>query len=316
MTPRDLHFQHALAASPKEVFAALTHNEHLTRWFCEFADVDLANGEYHFWGRFTPGNPNRESAIQSVVALEQDRLLRITWPLRGVESTVTFRLAAVPNGTRLGVWHAGLQGAERGSSLDFSMSDVWFLMLENLRRYLDGRSAMRCDFSTFDDIKPIDLQTEIAGPSAQAWEALLRPNQLNTWIASAASVDARVGGEWNMGWGDEGAFKILELEPGKRLSLEWLAGDAPTIVTWTLEEVEGGARTRLTLTHSGFASDYIPRGERAGWSAFICWITSFVEYGSAWLPPTRALAPQDAMMYPHGVMAQQESIVTEEEWDR
>ena len=53
--------------------------------------------------------------------------------------------------------------------------------------------------------------------------------------------------------------------------------ETETVVTWTLEELDG--KTRLTLVHSGFAPDQPTGGLDAGWLNFMSWIKSLVEYG-------------------------------------
>jgi uncharacterized protein YndB with AHSA1/START domain len=72
---------------------------------------------------------------------------------------------------------------------------------------------------------------------------------------------------------------VIEVVPGERLSYSWKGGEEAnvgygsrldTIVTFTLEEVDGG--TRLRVVHSGFV---LPRNETAyrnmsgGWSQVI-----------------------------------------------
>jgi uncharacterized protein YndB with AHSA1/START domain len=84
-----------------------------------------------------------------------------------------------------------------------------------------------------------------------------RPGVFNTtdWAG-----DVRIGGRWRaVGMGNgipftlEGEF--LEIDALKKLVLTWHSGGAPgrpTIVTFLLEQIDGG--TRLTLEHVGFVA--------------------------------------------------------------
>jgi uncharacterized protein YndB with AHSA1/START domain len=72
-------------------------------------------------------------------------------------------------------------------------------------------------------------------------------------------------GEYDFGWEGGGPIKILELEPNHKLTYSWHYED--TVVTWILEDSEGG--TRLTVVHSGFAKDRSTDDYTAGWLKFI-----------------------------------------------
>jgi hypothetical protein len=65
------------------------------------------------------------------------------------------------------------------------------------------------------------------------------------------------GSRWVASTPDAPAAKIVELEPGRKLSVDW----GPLVETWELEESDG--RTRLTFVQSGFDQDRPPY---AGWT--------------------------------------------------
>jgi uncharacterized protein YndB with AHSA1/START domain len=65
--------------------------------------------------------------------------------------------------------------------------------------------------------------------------------------------------------------KVLEIIQDKKLSYTWNVDEYPgfpeTIVTWTLESLDGGNKTKIMLVHSGLVGDF---GDvEDGWSYFI-----------------------------------------------
>jgi len=96
----------------------------------------------------------------------------------------------------------------------------------------------------------------------------VRPGVFNTreW-----SGDVRIGGKWRasgIGNGNpytlEGEF--LEIDPPRRLVHTWQPVGRPmppSLVTYTLEHIEGG--TRLTLRHSGIVAPAMFENTSVGW---------------------------------------------------
>jgi len=151
--------------------------------------------------------------------------------------------------------------------------DFWFLSLENLRRHLDGKAPVRCDFSR-SMLGDIHHSIEIDAPPDRVFDILIQPEQLQRWIASQATVEPHVGGRYDLGWGSVASLRILELVPGEHLRLDWSDEQRQTILDWMLEE--SGGKTRLTLVHSGFAPDQ-DTGVVNGWLNFMSWIKSIAE---------------------------------------
>ncbi len=308
-----LHIQQTVAAPASSVFRALTDSTALTTWFAEHAAVSLDDNRYDFWGRFTPEAPQRAQGGHDIELVESNRRLRYTWHLRGADTTVELRLAERDGTTIVGLWHYGIPHIAHGEPDCYAMDDLWTLWLENLRRYVEGRPATRCDFSA-SMTGNLTQTVEIDGPAASVWDALVNPKQLNRWIACNATVEPAVGGLW-MDWGKEGALEVLEITPGKKLSLGWQIDGSPTVVTWTIEE--SGGKTRLTLAHSGFAPDRRSDGEWGGWLNYLTLIKSLVEYGADWLPPVKELTRDIALYYAAVTWAQQEKLLGEadEQWE-
>ena len=310
---KPIHLQLTLHASPSDVFHALTDEKALTTWFAEHAAISLEEKRYDFWGRFTPETPTREQGRHDIELVEQNRRLRFTWPLRGEDTTVDIRLTERNGKTVLGVWHHNVRGIPSPEAGCYSVDDLWFLWLENLRRYIGGRPVARADFQT-DKTGDLSLSVDIDGSTAAVWDALTKPDQLNRYFSSNATVEPTVGGVW-IDWGEgEGALRVLEVERGKKLSLGWEIEGAPTVVTWTLEE--SGGKTRLTLAHSGFATDRHSDAEWGGWLNYLGLIRSLVEFGLDWLPPVKEITQQVALYSASSIWAHQDELLGEEdeEW--
>lgn len=279
--------QVTIAADPASVYKALTSAEALETWFAEHAEVDLQARRYYFWGRYTPETPDQEQGRHEIIAAEQDSLLRFTWPLEGVTTEVEYRLhprdgATISTtssiATILTVTHTG---CGKDTSAPCASEDFWFLVLENLRRHVEGRAVhSRFDFHTLNSQEDIRHEIEIDAPADVVFSKLVEPAELNRWIAYNAAVEPQVGGTLDLGWAEGYSSKILEIEPSSKL-VYGLAG-SHQIVTWTLEG--SGGKTRLLIVHSGFDPDTIP-GERLGWLSFITWIGSMSEVGPSWQSP-------------------------------
>ncbi|MCA9882687.1 MAG: SRPBCC domain-containing protein [Anaerolineae bacterium] len=297
-----LRMQIKLDAAPARVYDALTDDAALATWFTEFSAVDVAGGAYDFWGRFTPGAPTREQGKHPVSDYRAGHLLSYDWTLPNGSTNVRLMLRErAPDVTMLTLHHAN---AEVGQHHTYALApeDFWFLSLENLRRYLDGKpSDARVDFSQSmkgDITHVIDIDAD----AGTVFDVLLSPKQLERWIASQAAVEPHIGGSIDLGWG-VGPIKILDLQPNQKLAYEWNEDGTTgqmTTVTWTLEE--GNGRTRLTFTHSGFDDDTDNSGIYPGWRNFQSWVRSVAEYGDNWQPAIKLLTnPDHAAWYPKAI---------------
>lgn len=293
-----LRLQIALDATPQAVYEALTTSEALGTWFAEHAEVSLEEKHYVFWGRYTPDNPDREQGLHVILEAEANKRLVYSWQVWKSDTTVEFTLHERGEKTLLAVQHKDIVKG---------FDDFWFLALENLRRYLDKRPVDRfCDFSA-PMLGDVHYDIEIAGSAEAVFRALIQPDQMERWIASKATVDAKVGGIYDYGWTGFGPMKIVELEPGQKLAVESPEGSESTIMTWTLEE--SGGKTRLTLVHSGFASDKDNTGIFMGWLNFMNWIRSIVEYGERWLPPLPQVAEAYLPYYAASIGSRQDELI-------
>jgi uncharacterized protein YndB with AHSA1/START domain len=299
-----LRIQIALPAASPAVFKALTNSNQLRAWFAEHADVSLSEKRYDFWGRFTPEAPDRDHGRHPLLSLEDGRAVEFGWKLTGQDTTVKFQLE--PRGDQLlfVLTQSGI--AQSHDSSHFTFEDFWFLSLENLRRFAHGKAAVRCDF-TRPMVGDIQHSVEIDGTSDAVFDVLIKPEQLERWIASHATVEPVVGGDYDFGWGMGEPLKILELIPNEKLAISWPEGNG-TVVTWTLNA--SGGKTRLTLVHSGFAPDQPTGGLNAGWLNFASWIKSIVEFGPDWQPAIIQLRPGLENFYPASIRKGQAELIT------
>ena len=297
-----LHVQIALKAQQEVIYRALTDN--LPDWFAEYADVSTAEKRYDFWGRFTPGTPTREEGRHPLLAYEPGKHLNFEWRSHKFDSTVDIQIIPRDEGNTVVVQ----QGNPNNPTPDIGFStdeDFWFLSLENLRRHLDGKAPVRCDY-TRSMLGDIHHTIEIDAPPGTVFDVLIKPEQLQRWIASHATVEAQVGGDYNLGWGQSpSGHKILELVAGEKLRLE---SEGSTVVSWTLEG--SGGKTRLTFVHSGFAPDQETGGLQTGWLNYISWVKSISEYGDDWQPAIKRIQPGMESYYPASFNIAQSDLVT------
>ena len=123
----------------------------------------------------------------------------------------------------------------------------------------------------------VTRKLEIRAPRARVWEALTEPNQLLQWFPTKrAEIDLRPGGDALLEWDEAKAEAVVDVvEPPGRFVFRWRPeglGRPFTTVSFTLDELEDGASTRVRLVESGFASlpDQIEtqsqKGNDEGWA--------------------------------------------------
>jgi uncharacterized protein YndB with AHSA1/START domain len=286
--------QIALNATPDTILAAWT--DALPNWFAEYADVSIPEKRYDFWGDFTPGAPDRDGGRHPLLDYKAGKALKFSWRLGEEESVI-----------EIGIYPREAQQIVVVRQEGSIPEDFWFLSLENLRRHLDGKPPVRCDY-TQPMLGDIERTIEIDGAPEAVFDLLIKPEQLNRWIASNATVEPVVGGRYDYGWpNDTSLTKILELVPNQRLKID-LQHENEEIITWTLEG--SGGKTRLTLVHSGFAPDQYTGDISTGWLNFMSWMKSIVEYGDSWQPAISRLNPEMQDYYAASLIKGQADLIS------
>lgn len=90
-------------------------------------------------------------------------------------------------------------------------------------------------------------------PPERVWRALTDPRALSRWLLPG-DFAPRVGHRFTLRDGRARVRgEVIAAEENRRLSYTWRRdGDtAPSVVTWTLEPLAGGQKTRVRLTHTG-----------------------------------------------------------------
>ncbi|MEV0157535.1 SRPBCC family protein [Micromonospora sp. NPDC050686] len=244
-----------LAAPVEAVRRALTDPAELHVWFAEHAEVALPD-RYEFWGRYTPDG---DAPHQRPLHVDE-HTLRFAWVLDGVETTTELALAPDgPDATVLTLTqsHWSFADALAGSTIRGVLQTWWSLSLANLAAHLEGQQLLpRTDFTS------ADLRGEllIGAPTDKVWTSLTDSEQASAWFGYPIGIEPWVGGRYAMGGFDAGyAAKVVDLEPGRKISVDW----GPTGVT-TWELAESGGKTKLTFVQSGFDETNPPYGAWSG----------------------------------------------------
>lgn len=140
--------------------------------------------------------------------------------------------------------------------------------IANLAAHLEGRPLLpKTDFTS------ADLRGEllIGAPVERVWQSLTDSAQASAWFGYPIGIEPWVGGRYAMGGFEAGyAAKVVDLEPGHRMSVDW----GPTgISTWELAESDG--KTKLTFVQSGFDEGNPPY---AAWSGSVAGLSELRRY--------------------------------------
>jgi uncharacterized protein YndB with AHSA1/START domain len=263
-----------VAATPQQVWKALTDDEDLSRWFCRSADLDCRVGGRFRWSdelidvraeaeelRRIQERVRREqlSAVQALRLLPPDRwqhaqvvtvrplrTIEYDWRWEGVPTRVSWDVIPVPpkprereSRTLVRVSHLILRNQARREY-------VFAGPLMNLREYLaDGEIECRYpDEVHLSGDERAELKTKIEAPVSRVWSFLTQPVEMNRYQSGGQSfTDLRIGGTLTYGWGESGT--IRDLKPQKLLAHTWDTGDQQ--VVWELDD-KGKRETELRLT--------------------------------------------------------------------
>ncbi|MGK5738536.1 SRPBCC family protein [Micromonospora sp. URMC 103] len=257
---------HARLAAPVEaVRRALTDAAELRVWLAEHAEVELP-GRYEFWGRYTPEG---DAPHQRPLHVDDDTL-RFAWVLDGVETTTEFRWRAEGDSTvlTLSQSHFSFAEAMSGSSIRGVLQTFWSLAIANLAAHLEGAELLpKTDFTSAE----MRGEMLIDAPVAKVYESLTDSEQASAWFGYPIGIEPWVGGRYAMGGFDAGeAAKVVDLDPGRRMSVDW----GPVGVT-TWELAESGGKTKLTFVQSGFDESNPPY---AAWSGSVAGLAELRRY--------------------------------------
>ncbi len=263
-------------ATPEVAFRALVEPAQLSRWFAETVNIEpRVGGSFTFGGNGSLGTGGTITTFD-----DAGRELGFHWQLNGVPTEVRLRVIAGDEAdtSKLEIEHRVL-GTMSVRKPQHFVDDMWRHYHGNLREHLEGGKDLVLPDLTSD--KPeVRVAIEINAKPAKVFRALLEPELMNKWLFGSARVDLDKR-EISYGWkysceGRDvagGPTRIIELVENKKLVTDWpdWRGDPEkptTRVTWTLEALDGGKRTRVTLVHDGFERA-VDRGDyKQGWNGF------------------------------------------------
>jgi uncharacterized protein YndB with AHSA1/START domain len=146
----------------------------------------------------------------------------------------------------------------------------------------------------------IRYRRALLAPPARVWRALVTPSEVAQWLGTPVTIEARVGGTFEVRFNDEDRMtgRIVEFEPERRLVLIWheesrgvpsghaTRADDRSEVTFELAPgAENG--TELTFTHRFIRAGDRMIGFGAGWHAHLDALAALAEREPL---PDRALA--------------------------
>jgi uncharacterized protein YndB with AHSA1/START domain len=130
---------------------------------------------------------------------------------------------------------------------------------------------MTVDPTAAPERESLSMELELPHRPEKVWRALTEPDLLAEWLLPVIGLELTPGAEFTLkaepqpGWDGVVHCRMLEIEPGRKLSYAWIVGDIDTVVTFTLEPAEQG--TRLSVVQAGFRPDQRRNlgGARYGW---------------------------------------------------
>ena len=139
-----------------------------------------------------------------------------------------------------------------------------------------------------DAVKPpvATAQMLVRRPAAEVFEAFVDPAITSRFWFSRGSgrlePGARVRWDWEM-YGVSTDVEVKEIEPDRRILIEWDGPDHPTTVEWTFEPRGDGA-TFVTVHNAGFHGDADAMVAAAldstgGFSFLLAGLKAFLEHG-------------------------------------
>jgi uncharacterized protein YndB with AHSA1/START domain len=279
-----------------EVRRALTDAGAMRVWLAEHAEVDLPD-RYAFWGRHTPEGLAPDASRRHRPLHVDDRTVRFSWLIDGEHSTVEIALAEDgPDATVIRVSQTNVASWEEAiaeESVRGWLLTFWSLAIANLVDYLEGRELTpKADFGTPE----MRAQVLIDAPRDAVFASMIDQEQFSRWFGAKVGIEPRVGGRFAMGGFelDPTPAKIIELEPGRKVMLDWDG----MVAGWELADSEG--KTRLTFVQSGFDQTQPPYDAWMGWLSGVAELRRYHElpdWHPIWLEVDIPGMPADMLTY-------------------
>jgi uncharacterized protein YndB with AHSA1/START domain len=123
------------------------------------------------------------------------------------------------------------------------------------------------------ETRTLVVERLIPHPPEKIWRALTQGALLEEWLMKN-DFTPTVGARFTFRtqpmphWNGVVECEVLAIEPHRRLSYSWNAGDGKklyTTVTWTLTQVDGGTQLRMEQSGFGPQDDNNYKGAAYGW---------------------------------------------------
>lgn len=290
--PWSLWRKEIIPLPPQRVWKALTVEEELARWWCESARVDLrVGGAYEFRGRNVygggsspaPGGEEGEAVSPTsgfrIARLVSNELLEFTWPLLGVETTVTYELTSVIEQTELRVTQTAEEAPGNWPS-GGDRPNWWWVALPALRTCLEsGKPALQIDYTEAAGEPAARFSADVTTFPWVIWSKLTHARELARWWGRDVTMKLEPQGIFELGLVEEGPSAVLGVEEGRRLVHDWTWSDRTrSTVEWTIEETD--TATRVTLTDRGpWPSDAHRYARRIHWASTLLYLKQMSERG-------------------------------------
>jgi uncharacterized protein YndB with AHSA1/START domain len=105
----------------------------------------------------------------------------------------------------------------------------------------------------------VSLEFDLQHAPEKVWRALTDPALMAEWLLPVVDFKLQRGAAFTFkaqpqpGWDGIVNCRVVEIDPSRKLSYNWVVGDIDTVVTFTLTPTRSG--TRLSLVQSGFKPD-------------------------------------------------------------
>ena len=130
----------------------------------------------------------------------------------------------------------------------------------------------------------------VSRPPAEVYEAVADPGILSRYFTTGGAVGRMEAGatvQWEFS-DFPGAFpvEVIEAKSPERIAFDWPRADAKeesTRVTFKFEPVDGGQRTKVSVSENGWPDDDAGRAASykncMGWAQMLAALKTWVEYG-------------------------------------
>lgn len=272
-----------IAASPHQVWQALTRPESLIQWWCDGASVELQRGgAFACWGPHVYGNPAPPAEELTgprgeIIDLEPESFLEHRWPLFGVETTVRWELENQLEMTRVTVTQTGPRapGWDPGTGPNW-----WWVALPALRALLEkGATELRVTFDPPHTAGPVAFSAEFTTFPWVIWSKLTQPEELGKWWLPCTTLELRPGGRFHLEAGDQGPAAVVVAEECARFVHDWRwPGGEASRIEWSLEETDSAVRVRVE-DHGPWPGDLPRAAVSVRWAAALLHLKQMSERG-------------------------------------